>query len=117
MESLNVSKNILDLLFSLKPECDINVHNSTVKKLKDLPKVYQEYKDSLIHKINNDYNELNKIFLTQIFDYIYPDYYTNNKVLIIVSNLIIIFDEDEYIPYKIINEDGSEKILYYLIHK
>jgi hypothetical protein len=117
MESLNVSKNILDLLFSLKPEYDIDVHNSTIKKFKDLPNVYQEYKDLLINKINNEYNDLSKIFLTQIFDYIYPDYYTNNKVLIMVSNLIIIFDKDEYIPYKIINEDSSEKILYYLIHK
>ena len=117
MDSLNIPKNILNLLFSLKPELDINSYNHTLKKLKDLPKIYEENKDSLIKKTHNEYNNLTKIFITHMNDYIYPDYYTNNKVLIIISNLIITFDENEYIPYKIISEDNSEQILYYLIHK
>ena len=117
MVSLNVPKNILDLLFSFKPEEDINSNDSTIKMIKDLPKIYYEYKSVLIRKLNIEYNNLNEIFLTKIDNYIYPDYYTNNTSLIIVSNIIIRFDEDEYIPYKIIDERGAEKILYYLIDK
>jgi hypothetical protein len=117
MVSLNISKNILDLLFSLKPQEDIPSNDLNIKMIKDLPKIYHQNKCELIIKLNNEYNNLNEIYLTKIVNYIYPDYYTNNINLIIISNIVIRFNEDEYIPYKIIDERAIEKILYYLIDK
>jgi len=107
----NLPQKSYDILF--KP-CNIpNLHIGDCMAYELKNREHMNKKQELISKLYRDHKKLREFYVNKIVNYIYPDYFTDNTIRIIISSYIIYLNDKYYIPYEVHDMNNNINLYFY----